>query len=124
MRYSDPENHQGQTAAKGESTYFVDATDYGLSFTLQPSCVCSTLFPLSKRPALLSSIAPPGWRPRHQVRGIGFLTLGRMKAERLEHRTPGGLEHVLYSARRFPVELRLHDLHLVRPGTQEGSGFL
>ena len=43
LQASDPKNHQDQAVAKDECTYFVDATDYGLSFNSQPSrhAVCS-----------------------------------------------------------------------------------
>src|SRR6266480_3947614 len=37
LQASDPKNHQDQAVAKDERTYFVDATDYGLSFNSQPS---------------------------------------------------------------------------------------
>src|SRR6266481_761534 len=37
LQASDPKNHQDQAVAKDECTYFVDATDYGLSFNSQPS---------------------------------------------------------------------------------------
>lgn len=43
LQASDPKNHRDQAVAKDERTYFVDATDYGLSFNSQPSrhAVCS-----------------------------------------------------------------------------------
>src|SRR6266513_4929358 len=37
LQASDPKNHQDQAVAKDECTYFVDATDYGLSVNSQPS---------------------------------------------------------------------------------------
>src|SRR4029077_11592306 len=35
LQAPDPENHQDETVAKDERTYFVDATDYVLSFNSQ-----------------------------------------------------------------------------------------
>jgi hypothetical protein len=37
LQAPDPENHQDQTVAQDERTYFVDAANYGLSFNSQPS---------------------------------------------------------------------------------------
>src|SRR6266446_6342185 len=37
LQAPNPENHQDQAVAKHERTYFVDATDCGLSFNSQPS---------------------------------------------------------------------------------------
>jgi hypothetical protein len=37
LQAPDPENHQDQTVAQDQRTYFVDATNYGVSLNSQPS---------------------------------------------------------------------------------------
>src|SRR2546427_11257732 len=77
LQAPNPENHQDQAVAKHERTYFVDATDCGLSFNSQPSrhvfhlysscknglvCTCVCL-PTVRCKLLRSELQPPSaWR--------------------------------------------------------------